>query len=36
MNSVPVSLAGEPRIDLAQAHAHGLTDDEFRLIEKLL
>jgi hypothetical protein len=31
--SAPVSLAGEPKIDLAQAHAHGLTDDEFRLIE---
>jgi phosphoribosylformylglycinamidine synthase subunit PurL len=36
MTSMPVSLAGEPKIDLAQAHAHGLTDDEFRHIEKLL
>jgi phosphoribosylformylglycinamidine synthase II len=36
MSTVPVSLAGEPKIDLAQAHAHGLTDDEFRHIEKLL
>ena len=36
MSLTPVSLAGEPRVDLAQAHAHGLTDDEFRRIEKLL
>jgi phosphoribosylformylglycinamidine synthase subunit PurL len=36
MSAAPVALAGEPKIDLAQAHAHGLTDDEFRLIEKLL
>jgi phosphoribosylformylglycinamidine synthase II len=36
MSTTPVSLAGEPRIDLAQARAHGLTDDEFRFIEKLL
>jgi phosphoribosylformylglycinamidine synthase len=36
MSATPVSLAGEPKVDLAQAHAHGLTDDEFRLIEKLL
>src|SRR5271168_3632271 len=36
MIATPVSLAGEPKIDLAQAHAHGLTDDEFRHIEKLL
>jgi phosphoribosylformylglycinamidine synthase len=36
MSAAPVSLAGEPKIDLAQAHAHGLTDDEFRHIEKLL
>jgi phosphoribosylformylglycinamidine synthase subunit PurL len=36
MSSHPVSLAGEPKIDLAQAHAHGLTDDEFHRIEKLL
>ena len=36
MSAAPVSLAGEPKIDLAQARAHGLTDDEFRLIEKLL
>ncbi len=36
MSATPVSLAGEPNVDLAQAHAHGLTDDEFRHIEKLL
>ena len=36
MSTAPVSLAGEPKVDLAQAHAHGLTDDEFRHIEKLL
>ncbi len=36
MSSQPVLLAGEPKVDLAQAHSHGLTDDEFHLIEKLL
>ena len=36
MSSAPIARAGEPRIDLAQARAHGLTDDEFHLIEKLL
>jgi len=36
MSIAPVALAGEPKVDLAQAHAHGLTDDEFRHIEKLL
>jgi phosphoribosylformylglycinamidine (FGAM) synthase-like enzyme len=34
--SAPVSRARAPKIDLAQAQAHGLTDDEFHLIEKLL
>ncbi len=36
MSAPPVSLVGEPNVDLAQAHAHGLTEEEFRLIEKLL
>ncbi len=36
MASNPVNLPGEPRPDLEQAHAHGLTGDEFGAIEKLL
>jgi phosphoribosylformylglycinamidine synthase subunit PurL len=36
MNERPIALPGEPEIDLAQAHAHGLTDDEFARIVKTL
>ncbi|HYA35714.1 MAG TPA: hypothetical protein VEF03_08835, partial [Candidatus Binataceae bacterium] len=36
MDSRPVSLEGEPRVDLDQARAHGLSDGEFRRIEELL
>jgi phosphoribosylformylglycinamidine synthase subunit PurL len=36
MNVRPVALPGEPEIDLAEAHAHGLTDDEFDRIVKTL
>jgi phosphoribosylformylglycinamidine synthase subunit PurL len=36
MSAAPANLAGEPRIDLAQARAHGLTADEFRHIERIL
>jgi len=32
----PVALAGEPAVDLAQARAHGLTDDEYRAVERWL
>ena len=31
-----VSLMGEPAVDLAQAHAHGLTDSEYTAIQKCL
>jgi phosphoribosylformylglycinamidine synthase II len=34
--SAPVSLPGEPPVDLAQARAHGLSDGEYATIEKLL
>ncbi len=32
----PVALAGEPEVGLEQARAHGLTDDEYRAIERSL
>ncbi|MFZ1120131.1 MAG: phosphoribosylformylglycinamidine synthase subunit PurL, partial [Candidatus Binataceae bacterium] len=32
----PVALAGEPAVGLEQARAHGLTDDEYRAIERWL
>ncbi len=32
----PVALAGEPAVGLEQARAHGLTDDEYRTIERSL
>jgi len=32
----PITLAGEPAVDLAQAHAHGLSESEFREIERML
>ena len=32
----PVALAGEPAVDLEQARAHGLTDDEYRAVERWL
>jgi phosphoribosylformylglycinamidine synthase subunit PurL len=32
----PISLPGEPVIDLAQGRAHGLTEAEFRRIEEIL
>jgi len=32
----PVALAGEPAVDLEQARAHGLTDDEYRSVERWL
>ena len=32
----PVALAGEPVVDLAQARAHGLTDDEYLAVERWL
>jgi phosphoribosylformylglycinamidine synthase subunit PurL len=36
MSERPVSLPGEPVIDLAQGRAHGLTEAEFRRIEEIL
>ncbi len=36
MNVNPVALPGEPRVDLEQALAHGLSEQEFRLIERRL
>jgi phosphoribosylformylglycinamidine synthase subunit PurL len=32
----PAALAGEPAVGLEQARAHGLTDDEYRAIERSL
>jgi phosphoribosylformylglycinamidine synthase subunit PurL len=32
----PVALAGEPAVGLEQARAHGLTDEEYRAIERSL
>jgi len=36
MSSVAVAVAGEPKVDLEQARAHGLSADEYRRIEQLL
>ncbi|MGO9055827.1 MAG: phosphoribosylformylglycinamidine synthase subunit PurL [Candidatus Binataceae bacterium] len=36
MSAYPVTLRGEPQVDLAQAAAHGLSADEFRQIERRL
>ena len=36
MSERPISLPGEPVIDLAQARAHGLTEAEFKRIEEIL
>jgi phosphoribosylformylglycinamidine synthase II len=36
MSGNPVALPGEPRVDLDQALAHGLSEEEFRLIERRL
>src|SRR5271163_4901817 len=32
----PVALAGDAAVDLEQAHAHGLNDDEYRAVERWL
>ncbi|HKV53741.1 MAG TPA: phosphoribosylformylglycinamidine synthase subunit PurL, partial [Candidatus Binataceae bacterium] len=36
MSLRPVSLPGEPVVDLAQARAHGITADEYESIERIL
>ncbi len=36
MSAAPIALPGEPRVDLAAARAHGLSDAEFAAIERLL
>ncbi|MGB8683701.1 MAG: phosphoribosylformylglycinamidine synthase subunit PurL [Candidatus Binatus sp.] len=36
MSERPVSLAGEPKADVEQARAFGLTPDEFRKIEEII
>jgi phosphoribosylformylglycinamidine synthase len=36
MSNVPVTLAGEPRVDLELARSHGLTDEEYASILKRL
>src|SRR6266852_2975033 len=36
MTMTPVSLAGEPSINVGQARAHGLTAGEYRMIQELL
>ena len=36
MSAAPIALAGEPRVDLAEARAHGLSAEEFAAIERLL
>ncbi|MGH7949802.1 MAG: phosphoribosylformylglycinamidine synthase subunit PurL [Candidatus Binataceae bacterium] len=36
MSEMPVALDGEPKIDVEQARAHGLSDDEFREIQRIL
>jgi phosphoribosylformylglycinamidine synthase subunit PurL len=36
MKAHPAALPGEPKVDLQQALAHGLGEDEFRLIERRL
>ena len=36
MSERPVSLPGEPKVDLEQARGHGLSADEYRKIEEIL
>ncbi|HEY6419729.1 MAG TPA: phosphoribosylformylglycinamidine synthase subunit PurL [Candidatus Binataceae bacterium] len=36
MSERPAAIPGEPKVDLEQARAHGLSGDEYRRIEKLL
>ncbi len=36
MSERPVSLAGEPKVDVEQARAHGLAPDEYRRIEQII
>src|SRR5271167_285726 len=36
MKERPVSLAGEPKVDVEQARAFGLTPDEYRKIEQII
>jgi phosphoribosylformylglycinamidine synthase II len=36
MSARPVSLADEPKVDVEQARAHGLTSDEYRKIEQII
>jgi len=36
MSSYPVATPGEPKVDLEQALAHGLSEEEFRSIERRL
>ena len=36
MSERPVSLPGEPKVDLEQARAHGLAPDEYRKIEQII
>jgi phosphoribosylformylglycinamidine synthase subunit PurL len=36
MSRAVVAVAGEPRVDLAQARAHGLSADEFEKIQRIL
>jgi phosphoribosylformylglycinamidine synthase len=36
MSELPVSLAGEPKVDVEQARAFGLSADEYRKIEKII
>jgi len=36
MSERPVSLSGEPTVDLELARSHGLSADEYRTLRKLL
>ena len=36
MSNAAVSIAGEPKVDLEQARAHGLSAEEYRRIEQIL
>ena len=36
MSNAAISIAGEPKVDLEQARAHGLSAEEYRRIERLL
>ncbi len=36
MSERPVSLAGEPKVDVEQARAHGLAPEEYRRIEQII